>query len=50
MDKEYKYPQKNSCYKCCWFHKNCTHYPKDDWPMIWLTNQCDGFKPKAKAG
>lgn len=40
----HKYPQKDTCDKCRWFNRNCTKYSKEDWPMIWLTNQCNKFE------
>ena len=41
----HKYPQPHTCRKCKGFDGNCTSYPHDEWPMIWLTNQCDKYDP-----
>ena len=46
LEDEYKYPQPNTCDKCNGFDVNCTRYPREDWPMLWLTNQCDKFEAK----
>jgi len=44
----YKYPQPNTCDKCKHFDGNCTYYPREVWPTLWLTNQCPKFEQAMK--
>jgi len=46
MAKGYKYPQKDTCVKCCGFIGKCTYYSKEEWVELWLTNQCERFEKK----
>jgi len=48
MKNGYKFPQKNTCDKCAGFKDVCTFYPKEEWPMLWLTNECGKFEPKVE--
>jgi len=38
---------KHLCVDCKYYYNSgCAYYPKEKWPLIWLTNQCGGFKKK----
>ncbi len=35
-----------TCNDCEHFNKNCTLYPREVWPAIWLSNECICYKKK----